>query len=864
MSNGEPMDLNIAALIATAIASISLGLIALLRGRDRPINRLFGVHAAVVAAWVGLTVGVMSTLDPSVVATFLKGVHFVSAFVLSTFVDFVWAFPDQLRLGPARRRWVLHGLAAVFGGVCLLPALVRSVTYGPFGPNVEFGWPLAVFALWGFGTAMHANLVLLHKARTRRGVSRVQTIYVLIGTLTSEIIILTTNVVLPMITGQTSYSRWGAAGYLLTVAAIAIAISKYHLWQLGGVTRRALAATLAVGTVLPVTGTLLWYITQRDLFRATAAQYYVLWSSAGAVIGLLLAPVYRAFLGLVAGPRDRHSDRIGQLLGALGAAITQARPAAEVLTPILAETRRFFGCDFVEVFLRNSSGVYRCAAVEEQDDPASRPRVLNRRLSRFITNTINADGLDHPLDAAQLARFGAVDDASVLLGVMEELDASVIVPIRWEEATIGLLVVGPRMSRDMYYLSDVDLLETVADHVAIAVKDAELRAAILSEKERTEKVLGQIQSGVIAVDASRAIRLANPAACALLQCQQSDLVGHGVSTLPRVIRAPLLQALEAGVAVTGQSVILSGEGLAPGTPGRVRLSCSTFMLRGPGGRTEGAGIVLSDMSTEDALREAEQETERLRFIRALSAGLAHEIRNPLVAIRTFAELAPLRLDDPEFRDSFLKVAQSEIHRLEDLVSQFMTLARPPRPAADPVILRELAASVTTTVSAQAQQSRVTVANLVPADLPPYRADEGRLYQALLNLAQNAVDATPSGGRVELRAHYQPLDAQRGGAAPSVPGTTALYPGEMTIVVWNSGSFIPPEERQRVFEPFYTNKPRGTGLGLAISQTIAHEHGGKLSVESDEEAGTAFSLRLPVLGPSALPGTLEQAETAVAS
>ena len=110
-----------------------------------------------------------------------------------------------------------------------------------------------------------------------------------------------------------------------------------------------------------------------------------------------------------------------------------------------------------------------------------------------------------------------------MLGAMDTLGASLVVPILWREETIGLLVLGTKLSRDMYQAADLDLLKSVAAHAAIASKNAELRAEILAEKERTEKVLTQMESGVVVVDAHAIIRLVNPAACSLLDMRAFEL-----------------------------------------------------------------------------------------------------------------------------------------------------------------------------------------------------------------------------------------------------------------------------------------------------------------------------------------------------
>ena len=449
-----------------------------------------------------------------------------------------------------------------------------------------------------------------------------------------------------------------------------------------------------------------------------------------------------------------------------------------------------------------------------------------RALPASVVQSLRLTELSEPLDAGQVARFGTMEEAAHVLGAMEALGADVVAPLRWQEETIGLLVMGPKLSRDMYGPAELDLLTSVAAHAAIAAKNAELRQLIMSEKERTEKVLTQMESGVVAADANGLIRLVNPAACLLLGKQDRELVGVSAQVMPLQLRAPLEDALRTGTTISGARVRLD-DGAE-----HVRVAYSTFVLRGPTGRREGAGIVFRDLRTEDALARFEREADQLRFIRAVSAGMAHEIRNPLVAIRTFTELLPTSLDDPEFRESFLQVTQAEVGRLEELVSQFMTLAKPPREVRAPIDLRELLGSVLTTVSAGAQAQGIEVSMSVPEALPQLQGDDDRLHQALINLLLNALEATPSGGRIELRAHE----------APAANGT----PAEVAITVWNSGSYIPPQDIGRVFEPFFTSKPDGTGLGLAICKTIVDEHGGGAHVQSSPEAGTAFTITLPVV------------------
>lgn len=856
------MTANVTALTVTVVTTAVLGAVAYLRAPDRPSNRLFAWHASWVTAWSLVTTLVLLTTDAGHVAQLMRLLHFVAAMMLTSFVDFIWVFPHRLRPMPLRRRAVLYAAGTAFGLVASLPQIVTSVRIVPGGVDVRFGWPLAVFGVYAFPMVAHVNWLLVRRLRMLQGIARVQVLYVFAGTLCSELVILSTNVVLPMAAGNTRYSSWGAVGYLATVIAMGIAVTKYRLWDLSTLGQRVAAAVLTAGGLATAGAAAVWGLTVGLRVSGQVPGHVVgLWVAMGAGLGLCAAPIYATLRGLLWRSAEEEKQRIGTLLATLGSAVVHALPGEEVLQPILEQAQRFFNSSFVAAYLRPAGGavapeetVFRFAggvdvregpwAAADDDESGGPSSRLPEVLPPELVEVLDVARLREAVDIAELMRFGSLEDALRKMEAMGRLEAHLIIPLQWQDDTFGLLVLGAKVSRDMYSHEDLVLLRSVAAYAAIAAKNAELRAQLLAEKEQTEKVLERMESGVVVVDVRKVVRLVNPAACRLLgqdgeTLSTEQLVGASWRVLPRALQAPLEQALTTGQTISGQRLVLNGA--------KRRVACSSFLLEGVGGECEGAGVVFRDLSTEDALYWVERETERLRFIRAVSAGLAHEIRNPLVAIRTFAELAPSRLDDPEFRESFLQVARSEVGRLEELVSQFMTLSRPVRPVREPVDVAGMLQEAVTAVSAGAERKGVRVrmeertglghsvsgtneSGEGNTEVRCLRGDEQRLRQALMNLLLNALDATPAGGEIHLTA-----DLAAGDDGP-----------EVHLTVWNSGSYIAPEHLERVFEPFFTSKATGVGLGLAICHTIADEHGGTVSVSSDEEAGTAFTVKLPLV------------------
>jgi signal transduction histidine kinase len=222
--------------------------------------------------------------------------------------------------------------------------------------------------------------------------------------------------------------------------------------------------------------------------------------------------------------------------------------------------------------------------------------------------------------------------------------------------------------------------------------------------------------------------------------------------------------------------------------------------------------------------------ERLSELGNLAATVAHEIRNPLNSVsmglqRLRGEFSPTQDQDQYFR--FIELMQGEVQRLNSIVEQFLSLARPLDLKPEPLRIGDMLKELLTLVGGDPKQSKVQYHVSASPDLPPVRADRNYLKQLLLNLVLNSVQAMPEGGMLTIEA-----DAN----------DHSLF-----LTIADSGTGIRPEDLPKVFEPYFTTKAKGSGLGLAIAQRIVEAHGGKISVESEPGRGTRFRITLPLRG-----------------
>lgn len=251
--------------------------------------------------------------------------------------------------------------------------------------------------------------------------------------------------------------------------------------------------------------------------------------------------------------------------------------------------------------------------------------------------------------------------------------------------------------------------------------------------------------------------------------------------------------------------------------------------------TNQAAIAIENARLYENLKQSQdiiRRADRLSSLGLLTAGLAHEIRNPLVAIRTFTQLLPERYNDAEFRSNFQGLALKEVDRICGLINDLLSFARPSPPNVAEENVDEIVDGIARILETEAKEKGVEIRRNFAANLPKIWIDREQMKQVFMNVILNAIQSMEEGGAVSISTR---LFSKNG---------TAQSGQFVQVEIRDTGLGIPEENLDHIFDPFFTNKKEGSGLGLSISHQIVQEHGGYFVVESKVGEGTAFFINLP--------------------
>lgn len=408
---------------------------------------------------------------------------------------------------------------------------------------------------------------------------------------------------------------------------------------------------------------------------------------------------------------------------------------------------------------------------------------------------------------------------------------STLIPLKHRNRSLGFLFIDKRYRNNQSFRNDYHFLNTLQTIFAGEVANASYISELRQLSRFNEKVLDNINSGVITTDTAGSVRFFNLRARSL--CPQlgraekiafDDLFRSGTfgkNFFKKIIRS------------RKDSFILEIEcrrGRNTFFPARL----STTKMHDD--NLNGSVIVgiFEDLTDQRRMEAEIRKNDRLRALGQLSAGVAHEIRNPLTGIATSIEVLGSKLRGEADKVKYIHAVLDEINRLDGIIRNLLNFAKPAKPRISTCSLPEIAGRVIHLLNDQARSKGINLVLEDELEDDTCSADADQITQVLMNIVLNAIQACSDGDRIEmiLRSKTESgLQSRR----------------YCRVDVIDSGPGVPREIRRNLFDPFFTTKAQGTGLGLAISQQIVEEHGGKI-VNEFRRGETVFSVLLPSTRP----------------
>jgi PAS domain S-box-containing protein len=807
------MDLRTLGVLLLCTTHLFLGTLVVLHNRRAPINRLFGLSVVTIVGWI-LTIFLALSADDPRQLLWLARLGF--AFAGGIPFSLIWmfhAFSTDGVVAKDPRVYIPAALCGLFVLLSFSPWIVMGSTEINGHHSVVYGPLHRLFGVYFMGAFVFAVSTLWRTIRTSSGLRRLQLRYLLLGIILGGAGGTTTNLIIPLIWKTSAYSALGPYFSLLMVSFSAHAIIRHRLMNIHLVVRRGavyLIAAIVAGGVFAAFLALISAIMgshRQDIPLATEI-----------LVALAIALAFQPLKGWIQGWLDRYlyreSYNYQHIIREASRIIGSTLDLQTLLLYVCEVTRRTCRPDLIAVFVRDPEDLsFRLATGQGFGDTTTglldRPVEANNALPVSLQNSRT------PLLRDELGQSPGGSQAREAIRELTSLGGDFALPMFSEQHLLGFILLGPKLSGDTYFNEDVELLSTLANQAAIAITNAQLYRRVVVANEYIENILRTMDSGVITIDHRGRVALCNSTATRLTGLSRERLTSLTVDTLPAPLGSQLQQTLSDGNPRSQVETALLGRG-----DRRTPLVCSTSALKDERGTVIGALVVFSDLSKVKALENEKRTAERLASFGSLVSGIAHEIKNPLVAIKTFAELLPERFSDTDFRDDFSKIVKAEIDRIDGLVGRLRGLAAPRLETGAPTDIREPISETLSLLRGQLEQMQIAVQCSLGSPQALVTIDPSQAKQLFLNLFLNAIEAMAPGGQltvsvVRLQRQGQPW---------------------LQVGVSDTGSGIPDAIRSKIFEPFFTTKPRGSGLGLAICRSIADAHRGTIRAETAVPGG----------------------------
>ncbi len=615
------------------------------------------------------------------------------------------------------------------------------------------------------------------------------------------------------------------------------AIVRYRLMDTDLIFKRGVAYTLATALILGGyfgTVALITLIVHNSAPQAVREWAFVI---AIVVAMAVFDPLKRRIQSWVDRAFDRHRYDYRRALVEFGRGLSSQTDLQALLNSIVEQLPRTLLVARVAVFLAQDSGRLRLAASHGLPDEVSAEQ---NNLSLGFLNFDRAKDHSHIFfeNAQAVMHLSPGEQRTAAL-----LDLNYYLPCRVASVqlengeaasrTIAVIGLGRTLGGDFLSSEDVELLESLASYIGIAIQNASLYARLEEKiveferlKEFNENIVESINVGIFAIDLNDRIESWNAQMEAMYAFSRAEALGQ---ELRSVFPLEFIEALEGFRNDQGVHHLYKFRlTTRAGELRTANIAIAPLLSRDfvPVGR-----IILVDDITERVTLETQlAQADKLSSIGLLAAGVAHEINTPLAVISSYAQMLAKQLRGDARLGPVLDKITQQSFRAAEIANGLLNFSRTSTTEFRSTDLNQVVRDTLSLLEHQFKTAQILVDLNLADELPPIHGNPGKLQQVFLNLLLNAKDAMPGGGRLTV---------------------ATLVNSHVEAVISDSGSGIAPENLKRIYDPFFTTKNipgdrRGTGLGLSVSYGIIQEHAGKIHVESAVGSGTTFHLEFPLL------------------
>ncbi len=821
--------------LAALVVQIALGLAVFQANRQRLANQCFLLLSLVIAAWLGTLYLAFNAHRLAVADFAIRQASVVGVLIPGAGNLLRLSVRHQLRgwrevLGHSRV-WLLLTMSVV--ALCQTPLFLKGVQMSAAGlpPRPIYGEAVYLYSAY-FAIALLVLLISCWRdLRVTTGGERAEITFILIGGLTALTFAIVLAFLLDYLIGPSRALLFAPFRVVVFSLVVGYGIATRKILEVGYFMRRAISYLL-LGAYLVALYLLIWWLCH--------AVFVPILGSDGIFLAHVIAALVIAFaMAPARGVSQSLADRlfVGTRRLDFQATMTQAAAILRSVTT-LADLLDRFGLTISQAV--DTERVFILLPEPDffaQRYPAVQAGTRTTRIELHQDQAIIAElsRTQEPIVLDELHRVRSTPALERVRKQMESLQIALAMGIFSREHLAGVMLLGARRSGHIYGTVEQNALLVLCGQLAVAIENAQLFTEVQNARIYNETLLQNLTTGVVAADRNEAITVFNHEIQQITGLSSAELLGRKISNLPEQLREMLSATLSAGQRPGDREIVLrAGEKATV-----LRASSSIFHTQT--GEPLGALMVLTDITALKRLEMQIRRSDRLASLGTLSAGMAHEIKNPLVSIKTFAQLLPERYQDSDFRETFFSLIGHEVDRIDSLVNQLLRFARPAKPLLKPMHVHEVLEKALLLVGHRLYQKDVKLTRSWQAELDTIRADADQIEQVFLNFFINALDAMKTGGSLTVATEIASTDAW----PAALPADAGDVQEILRVTVQDDGSGIKPEDVPHVFDPFFTTKDYGTGLGLSVVHGIVQEHGGQIEVESELERGTSFHILFPL-------------------